>query len=73
MVPRPDDVMGEVGVAVVVATDPAAPPSLDDLRTFAAEHLARHKLPEDLAVVDALPLTAMEKVDKRALSANLGF
>ncbi|GAA2410815.1 long-chain fatty acid--CoA ligase [Actinomadura vinacea] len=66
--PRPDAVMGEIGVAVVVPADPAAPPVLDDLRAFAAERLARHKLPEALLVVDELPLTSMYKIDRRALA-----
>ena len=65
---RPDDVMGEIGVACVVARDPAAPPTLESLRAFAADHLARHKLPEAVGVVEALPLTAAEKVDRRALA-----
>jgi len=65
---RPDPVMGEIGVACVVARDPAAPPSLEELRDYAAGHLARHKLPEALVLVDALPLTAAEKVDRRALA-----
>lgn len=67
IVPRPDDVMGEVGVAVVVPRDPSAPPSLSSLRDVGAEQLATYKLPDDLRVVDALPLTAMEKLDRRAL------
>ena len=66
---RPDPLMGEVGVAVVVPRDAAAALSLDDLRTFGAATLARHKLPEDLLVVDSLPLTPMEKLDRRALAA----
>jgi acyl-CoA synthetase (AMP-forming)/AMP-acid ligase II len=68
VVPRPDDVMGEIGVAVVVPQAGVDPPSLDDLRTFAGDGLARFKLPEALVVVDELPLTAMDKVDRRALS-----
>ena len=64
----PDDVMGELGVAVVVPHDPAATPTLDDLRRHAGTHLAHHKLPERLLVVDALPLTAMDKVDRAALA-----
>jgi acyl-CoA synthetase (AMP-forming)/AMP-acid ligase II len=67
VVPRPDDVMGEVGVAVVVPRNAAAPPGLDALRAFAAERIARHKLPETLRLVDALPLTAASKLDRRAL------
>ena len=70
VVPRPDDVMGEVGVAVVVAADPAAPPSLEDLRQFLGDKLARYKAPEALRLVDALPLTPMQKVDRRALAAG---
>jgi acyl-CoA synthetase (AMP-forming)/AMP-acid ligase II len=69
IVPRPDDVMGEVGVAVVVPSEPERPPSLDDLRTFLEPKLARFKLPEALRLVEALPLTPMQKVDRRALAA----
>ena len=68
---RPDDVMGEVGVAVVVPVDPSRPPSLEELRSFAAERLASHKPPEELLVTDALPLTAMDKVDRRALTRRV--
>jgi len=64
---RADELMGEVGVACVVPRDPAHPPTLDDLRAFAGDRLAKYKLPEALVVVDALPLTAAEKVDRRAL------
>ena len=64
--PRPDDVMGEVGVALVVPRDPDAPPTLEQLRTHAGTRLAHHKLPEDLVVVPAVPLTAAQKVDRRA-------
>ncbi len=66
--PRSDEVMGEIGVAVVVVRAGATAPTLDDLRSFAAAHLARHKLPEALVVVDALPLTPMEKLDRRTLA-----
>jgi acyl-CoA synthetase (AMP-forming)/AMP-acid ligase II len=68
VVPRPDPVMGELGVAAVVARDPGHPPSLDELRAFARDRLAGYKLPEAIAIVDALPLTPMEKVDRKALT-----
>jgi acyl-CoA synthetase (AMP-forming)/AMP-acid ligase II len=68
VVPRPDDVMGEVGVAVVVPRTPGGrPPALEELRAFASGRLAAYKLPEAMCVVDVLPLTAMEKVDRRSL------
>ncbi len=71
VVPRADPVMGEVGVAFVVARDPAVPPTLEGLREFAGDRLAAYKLPEDIRVVESLPLTAMEKIDRGALAATL--
>ena len=67
--PRPDPVMGEIGVAVVVPRDPAAPPSLEDLRSFGTGRIATWKLPEDIRYVESLPLTTMSKLDRRALAA----
>lgn len=69
VVSRRDDVMGEVGVAVIVPRDEATPPTLEELRAFGGDHLARYELPEDILVVDALPLTSMDKVDRTALAA----
>ncbi len=68
VVPRPDPVMGEIGVAVVVPRDPGQPVSLDELRRYGADRLSHHKLPEALRLVDALPLTPMQKVDRRQLA-----
>jgi non-ribosomal peptide synthetase component E (peptide arylation enzyme) len=62
--------MGEIGVAVVVPRDHDAPPTLDDLRTFARSRLAAYKLPEAIRVIERLPLTAMDKVDRRALARH---
>jgi len=67
--PRPDAVMGEIGVAVVVPRDPAHPPTLDDLREYGAGRLAAWKLPEAIRITDVLPLTSMSKLDRRALAA----
>jgi acyl-CoA synthetase (AMP-forming)/AMP-acid ligase II len=69
--PRPDDVMGEVGVAFVVTRSGATSPSLDELRSFGGGRLAGYKLPDELRLVDELPLTAMDKLDRRALRAQL--
>ena len=44
---------------------------LEELRGFAAPRLAAYKLPEGLVVVDALPRTPMEKVDRSALQETL--
>jgi len=67
----PDDVLGEVGVAVVVASDPAAPPSLHDLRSFLSGVIADYKWPDALVLVDAIPMTPMLKVDRSALRATV--
>ncbi len=64
---RPDEVMGEIGVAVVVIRPGHDAPTLDELRDFAADRVARHKLPEDLLVAEEVPLTAAAKIDRRRL------
>jgi acyl-CoA synthetase (AMP-forming)/AMP-acid ligase II len=68
VVPRADAVMGEIGVAVVVARPHGAPPTLETLRQHARGRLAAYKLPEAMVLVTELPRTAMEKVDRAALS-----
>jgi acyl-CoA synthetase (AMP-forming)/AMP-acid ligase II len=64
-----DAVLGEIGVAFVV---PAAPggPDLAELRSACRARLADYKAPDRLHLVDALPVTAMAKVDKRELAAR---
>jgi acyl-CoA synthetase (AMP-forming)/AMP-acid ligase II len=69
IIPRHDDVMGEIGVAVVVPRDAAHPPDLSSLREHAAPLIAAYKLPEAIHVTDALPLTVGEKIDRGALAA----
>jgi acyl-CoA synthetase (AMP-forming)/AMP-acid ligase II len=71
IVPRADAVMGEIGVAVVVPRDDSAPPTLADLRAHGATALAAYKLPEHVQLRDSLPLTAMEKIDRRALATDV--
>jgi acyl-CoA synthetase (AMP-forming)/AMP-acid ligase II len=84
VVPRSDPVMGEVGVAVVVPRSEgglspggasggrgATAPTLASLRAFAAPRLAAYKLPEELVLIDELPLTPMEKLDRRSLAAHI--
>jgi acyl-CoA synthetase (AMP-forming)/AMP-acid ligase II len=71
VVPKPHDVFGEIGVAVVVPSHPSSPPTLDDLRAFAAPRLASYKLPEAITIVQDLPLTTMDKLDRRALQGSV--
>jgi acyl-CoA synthetase (AMP-forming)/AMP-acid ligase II len=66
-----DPVLGEIGAAVIVPMPGVAPPELAELRALCASRLADYKAPDRLVIVDQLPLTAMAKVDKRALTARL--
>ncbi|MCY3862128.1 MAG: class I adenylate-forming enzyme family protein [bacterium] len=70
VVPRPDELLGTVGVAVVIPADPADPPTLEELRSFGQEHIADYKLPEHLRLTEAFPLTPMSKIDRSALEAQ---
>lgn len=67
VVARPDETMGEIGVAVIVLAPSAPPLSLTDVRAFLQDRLARWKLPEDLLLVSELPLNATHKSDRRAV------
>src|SRR3546814_11591424 len=69
----PDDRTGERVCAVVVPADPAAPPSLPDLATWAREQgLMTQKLPERLEIVDVLPRNPTGKVLKFELRSRFG-
>lgn len=72
VIPRGHDVLGEIGVAVVVPRADHPPPTLDDLRSFTAGRLATYKHPEALELVTELPLTAMQKLDRTALRHRFG-
>lgn len=61
-------VLGEIGIAFVVPADPADPPTLEELRHLTVSRLASYKAPDALVLLDELPLTAMSKIDKRALA-----
>ena len=69
VVPRPDPVMGEIGVAVVVPRHAGEAPTLEALRAHARGRLASYKLPEEIVLTAELPRTAMEKIDRTALGA----
>jgi acyl-CoA synthetase (AMP-forming)/AMP-acid ligase II len=68
IVGAPREVIGEIGVAFVVPAPGHPEPTLDQLRTWVRERLADYKAPDELRLVEALPMTAMSKVDKRALA-----
>jgi len=71
VIARPDNVMGEVGVAFVVPRAGTQEPNLSDLHRFASDRLAPYKLPAEVRIVRELPLTSMDKIDRRELAARL--
>lgn len=70
-VPVPDPVLGERMCACVLLR-PGRQLTLPELTEFLlAEEMARHKLPEQLATLDALPLSPVGKVAKKRLAEML--
>ena len=67
VVARTDTVLGEAGVAFVVANGPVGG---DELKAWVRERLADYKTPDDVVLVDELPVTPLGKIDRRALIAR---
>jgi acyl-CoA synthetase (AMP-forming)/AMP-acid ligase II len=70
VVPRPDEVYGEVGVAFVA---PRTGSGLDEGKVLAhcRAQLANYKVPKAVRVVDSLPMLPIGKVDRAALRRAL--
>ncbi|MGW5314592.1 (2,3-dihydroxybenzoyl)adenylate synthase [Nocardia thailandica] len=67
----PDPTLGEKVCVVLVVTGEL--PALGELKSFlTARGLATYKLPDVVRRTEALPLTAVGKIDKKALKAELG-
>lgn len=67
VVGKPAPVIGEIGVAFVIPNPGATPPTLAAIQAKVRSELADYKVPEQLVLLDALPLTSVMKVDKQAL------
>ncbi|MCX4461670.1 (2,3-dihydroxybenzoyl)adenylate synthase (plasmid) [Streptomyces sp. NBC_01340] len=66
-VAKPDPDLGE-RVCAVVVVEPGTDLTLESVRgALTAMQVARYKLPEDLLVMDELPLTKVGKIDKKRL------
>jgi O-succinylbenzoic acid--CoA ligase len=63
----PDEEWGQRVVAVVQASVTSAPPTLEELRAYAAPRLGPAALPRELVVVGMLPMLASGKPDKAAV------
>ncbi|GAA1507547.1 o-succinylbenzoate--CoA ligase [Sphaerisporangium rubeum] len=71
---RPHPEWGEEVVAVVVPADPAAPPTLGELRAAVKETLPGYAAPRALEVLDGFPLLANGKHDLVAIRRTIfGF
>ena len=66
VVARPSE-LGEVRLHAYFTTDGSKVPSVSELRTYLKEKLPEFMIPSRLMWLDALPLTAGGKVDRRAL------
>ena len=64
---RPDAEWGAAVAAFVVPRVVEDPPTLDELRVFGADRLARFKLPRDLRLLPEIPRTPSGKVRRAAL------
>jgi fatty-acyl-CoA synthase len=65
----PDERWGERPLAAVVLREGASA-TLDELRAFLAEQVARWQLPERWALVDTVPKTSVGKFDKKRVRAS---
>jgi long-chain acyl-CoA synthetase len=70
VVGRPDPRLGEEVVAFV-ALRPGTSATEDELVEFAKEHVGRHKYPREVHILESVPLTAVGKVDRKALRQRL--
>jgi len=70
IVATPDPVLGEAICACVVVAGPEAP-SLGEVRSYLSQSLARHKLPDELCLVDRIPRTNIGKVERAALARTI--
>jgi carnitine-CoA ligase len=64
VVGAPDPIRDEVPVAYVVPADPAAPPTIDELRQWCVERLAKSRVPTAFTMLDELPRTSVGKIRK---------
>ncbi|MFF3904586.1 AMP-binding protein [Streptomyces sp. NPDC001848] len=60
----PHERYGEEVLACVIPRDPAAPPTLEEVRAFCEGQLAHYKIPSRLQILDAFPMTVSGKVRK---------
>jgi fatty-acyl-CoA synthase len=70
VIARPDERWGERPLACVVL-EHGAELTLEELRDHLAARVAKWWLPDELAIIDAVPKTSVGKFDKKVLRAQL--
>jgi fatty-acyl-CoA synthase len=70
VIAKPDERWGERPLACV-ATEEGADLTLEELREHLASRVAKWWLPDELAIIDAVPKTSVGKFDKKVLRARL--
>lgn len=66
VVPIPDEILGEVGMAYIVPK-PGESPTKEELMSYCKRELASIKIPKEFVFKDRLPLTDVGKVDRKTL------
>ncbi|KAJ3050864.1 hypothetical protein HK097_008153 [Rhizophlyctis rosea] len=64
-----DEVMGKVVGALIVLKDKQQSLTLEELRDFLKDRMAKYKLPRKMKVLDEVPRNIMGKVQKKLLKA----
>ena len=64
VVPYPDEILGELGLAMICVQDPERPPTLEQLREHGSHLIAKYKLPDLVVIAQSLPLTKAQKLDR---------
>jgi O-succinylbenzoic acid--CoA ligase len=67
VVGAPDADWGERVTAMVIAADPADPPSLDDIRAYVTDRLPRYAAPRAMVLVAGLPMLPSGKPDRQLI------
>jgi len=70
LIPKPHTTLGQIGVAFVVPAQSEGNLTLDDLVEFGKDKLAEYKLPEEINIINEMPLKNGFKID-RSLLKNL--
>jgi len=68
LIPKHHNTLGQVGVAFVVPSQSEDTPTLNDLVEFGKDKLAKYKLPEEISIIEELPLKNGFKIDRSYLS-----